>query len=72
MRRNYPALAAARALLDRAKAGEPVSPLEITEALIETGDLDPAPLIQIRREAGTWELEHGRHMARASWLDPLH
>lgn len=68
--------AAAHKLLDRAKAGEPISERDITQALIDSGDL-PAfdvNLIPHRewRAAQTWELENARLMACATWLDPAH
>lgn len=64
---------AAHALLDRAKAGEPVMASQIVQALRTTGDLKQvAHAVQINTPAGAWERKHAALMRPASWFDPIH
>lgn len=65
-------IARARAVLDRARAGGSVSSHAITQALIDSGDLNPDAVSQVRRPAGTWERKNVHLMSRASWFDPMH
>ena len=46
----------AHALLDGARDGDEVTAHQITQALMDTGEIeDDAPIVRIHREAGTWE-----------------
>jgi hypothetical protein len=64
----------AHALLDRARAGEPVSAQAIADALVVTGDAPrhDLPVLQVYRPPGSWERAGAPMMARATWLDALH
>ena len=76
----------AHQLLDGLRAGLPVLDALVTQALMATGDLtrstaashgwdmpsfvDDAPLVQIRRPAGTWERRESG-LAPAQWHEAI-
>ena len=49
--------ASAAAILDAARAGAPITDEQITQALIDSGDLerDEWPMLRRHRQAGEWE-----------------
>ena len=72
MDRDDPGRAAARQVLDAARAGAPVTSAQITEALIDSGDLDAIPLVRLRRAAGTRGLKNPcALLSPATWADPV-
>ena len=48
---------AAAAILDAARSGAPITDEQITQALIDSGDLeaDEWPMVRRHRDAGEWE-----------------
>ncbi len=64
-------LAAARATLNKARAGEPIPEWAITLALVETGDLEygEVPVMRATRAPGSWERGECGLLRPASWVD---
>jgi hypothetical protein len=77
-RARCPVRLASKHTLDLAAAGANVPEWAITQALLASGDLDPAaldpgdvPFARRHRLAGQWERRHAALLSRATWLDVI-